>query len=54
MNYKRLNRDARREALQNDITFTWYQREGELTNNSAIVEAIASNRKFSFIRQDII
>lgn len=49
MNYKRLNRAARREALQNDVPFTWYKREGELTNNAAIVAAIASNRKFSFI-----
>jgi hypothetical protein len=49
MNYKRLNRDARREAFQNDVPFTWYQREGELKHNSAIVEAIASSRQFSYI-----
>ena len=49
MNYKRLNRAARREALKNDVLFTYYKREGSLTNTSAICEAIASNRKFSFI-----
>jgi hypothetical protein len=50
MNYERLNRDARREALKNVVPFTWYQREGKVKHNSAIVQAIASNRKFSYIK----
>jgi hypothetical protein len=50
MNYKRLNRDARREALQNDVPFTWYDCGGRIRQNSAIVEAIASRRQFSYIK----
>ena len=50
MNYARLNREAKREALKNDIPFSWYQREGEVKHNSAIVEAIASRRQFSYIK----
>lgn len=49
MNYKKLNRAARREALKNDMPFSWYDRGGYIRHSRAIVEAIASNRKFSFI-----
>ena len=50
MNYKRLNKNARREALNNEIPFSYYKREGAVRNTQAICEAIASNRKFSFIK----
>jgi len=54
MNYARLNREAKREALRNDIPFSWYQREGNVNHNSAIVEALAGRRQFSFIQQEKI
>ena len=49
MDYKKLNRAARREALKNDVPFSWYDRGGRVRHNSAIVEAIAGRRQFSFI-----
>jgi hypothetical protein len=49
MDYKKLNRAARREALKNDISFSWYDRGGHLRHSRAIVEAIAGRRQFSFI-----
>jgi len=48
--FKQLNRAAIREAIKNDILFTWYQREGELKHGSAIVLAIASRTPFSYIK----
>lgn len=49
MDNKTLNRAALREALKNEVPFSWYQREGSATNTDAMREAIASNRKFSFL-----
>ena len=41
-----------REALRNDIPFTYFEPYGKkvVKHNSAIVEAIASARKFSYIK----
>ena len=49
MNYKRLNRQARIEAHNNSVPFTYYVCAGRVRHTSAICEAIASSRKFSFI-----
>jgi hypothetical protein len=48
--FKQLNRAAIREAITNDVRFSWYNREGDLRHNSAIVTAIACNVKFSYIK----
>jgi hypothetical protein len=48
--FKQLNRSAIREAIQNDVIFSWYDRKGDLKHNSAIVTAIASRVQFSYIK----
>jgi hypothetical protein len=50
MNYKKLNRHARLEAYNNDVPFTYYYCGGRIRHNSAIVEAIAARRQFSYIK----
>jgi hypothetical protein len=49
MNYKKQNRKARIEAYNNSVPFTYYYRGGHIRHNTAIVEAIAARRQFSYI-----
>jgi hypothetical protein len=50
--FKQLNRAAIREAIRNDVRFTWYQKKGDLKHNTAICTAIAANVPFSYILQN--
>jgi hypothetical protein len=54
MNYtnKKRSRAAMREALKEDISFCWFSPVQRIVikHNSAIVEAIAYRREFSYFR----
>jgi len=50
--FKQLNRAAIREAFRDDVQFTYFAPHDRkvVNHNSAIVEAIASRRNFSYIK----
>ena len=47
--FKQLNRAAIREAIYNDVRFTWYEKAGSKRHGSAILTAIAARIPFSYI-----